>query len=185
MSWPREPTCLLAAASLLLVLSGCNITTLDDHFVSPIAGIEFFLNMLIAAALFALLLALLVGFLGLLGAIGIQLHPTPRMRAFTSGVGAVMLVSGGALLLFGPELPADEQPSDELAVEIDEPWIEVPVAENLESPADDPAGEPEAAVPLSIDPSLACGGACSLLGGANVLVAMGVFRRRRRRAEVT
>ena len=183
MSWPRERTCLLVASSLLLVLSGCNITTLDEHFVTHIAGIEFVLSMLLAVALFALLLALLVGFLGLLGAVGIQLHPTPRMRAFTAGVGAVMLVSGGALLLFGPD-PAAEQPADELAVETDEFLGEEPEEERPEPAVEEPAGEQEPAEPLSIDPSLACGGACSLLGGANVLVAMGVFRRRRRRAEV-
>jgi len=180
MVWLCQRTPLLA----VLLLSGCSITTLDDLFASTASGVEFFLSMLAAVLIFALLLALLLGFLGLLGAIGIQLHPSPRMRAFASGVGSVMLVSGLAILIFWPDPPAEVQ-ADGLAVEVVDELADELAVETEEPSADAPVEDAPEAVPLPIDFSMACGGACSLLGGANVLVAMGFVRRRRRRMEPT
>ena len=69
MVWLCQRTLL----SAILLLSGCNLTTLDDPFSAQIAVIEFVLSLLVAMVLSALLLGALIGFMGLLGAIGIQL----------------------------------------------------------------------------------------------------------------
>lgn len=191
MVWLCQRTLL----SAILLLSGCNLTTLDDPFSAQIAVIEFVLSLLVAMVLSALLLGALIGFMGLLGAIGIQLRPTPRMRAFASGIGAVMLVTGGGLLLFWTETTA-EPPEPELAVEFidyDDGTLsngseeaagngtpEVPTEGLAGLPAEEAAEAMAEDAKSPIDPSVAFGGACSLFGCGNIVFAMGLIRRRRR-----